>query len=198
MGEKYVEKRVRVANYGTLPSSSPLLVQVPSSRGAVMRLHRLAAAQFEKLAAAIKQELRLDLKIASGWRPHRWKSRQDYEAKLIAKYGSVSAGRKWLAYDSPHETGLAMDIGVGGLEPNRKTADTQRKTKLHRWLVDNAHNYGWHPYKAEPWHWECPIGRKAWETGELVDDDDEALAFGLTDEYEEDDAVEDDFDDDDD
>ncbi|MCA9636928.1 MAG: D-alanyl-D-alanine carboxypeptidase family protein [Myxococcales bacterium] len=194
MGSNYQEKRVKVANYGTMKSSSDLLVPVPSV-SSQCRLHKLAAAAMEQMAAAIARDLGIELKISSGWRPHRWKSREDYEQTLIRKYGSVKEGRKWLAYASPHETGLAMDIGVGGLAPNRKTAAAQRKTKLHDWLVDNAHEFGWHPYKQEPWHWEFPVSRSSWESGEVGAD--EALAFGLDDEYgdDEDDVVEDEFDD---
>jgi len=162
----YEEKRVRVANYGTLPKGSPLLVRVPGTGGKPRALHKLAAAGFASLAAAIRKDLKLELRIASGWRPHRWTSRQQYEQVLEQRFGSVAEGRKWLGFDSPHETGLAMDIGVGGLPPSRATRDKQRQTKLHKWLVEHAWEHGWHPYKMEPWHWEYPLSKRAWETGE--------------------------------
>lgn len=168
----YEEKRVKVATYGTLPASSPLLVEIPGTQGP-RKLHKLAAEAFLKMSAAIRRDLGIDVKAASAWRPHRWKSKKHYEDTLVAKYGSVQAGRKWLAYNSPHETGLAVDFGVGGLEPVSKTATKQRATPLHKWLVDHAHEYGWHPYKTEPWHWEYPLPKGAFHSGQPSDDDDD-------------------------
>ncbi len=181
----YVEQRVRVRVYGPLPSDSPLLVEVPGAKGSRRRLHVLAAAAMTRMAEAIKRDLDLELKIASGWRRHRWKSRKHYESTVTKRYGSVKEGRKWLAYNSPHETGLAMDIGVGGLWPSSKTRQAQRKQPLHQWLVEHAHEYGWHPYKKEPWHWEYPISLEAFKSGELSDDDpgvpEEMVSFGVGD-----------------
>ena len=161
----YEENRVRVKVYGSLSGKSPFLVPVASVPGKTCRLHVLAAEGFAKMAEAIKADLGLDLAITSGWRPHRWKSREDYEKTMIAKYGSVAEGKKWMAFNSPHETGLAMDIGVGGLTPNRKTASQQRETDLHEWLVEHAFEYGWHPYKKEPWHWEYPLDLESYRSG---------------------------------
>ena len=172
----YEENRVRVRNFGSLPSSSPLLERVSSVEGRSCRLHVLAAADFNRMAAAVKIDIGIDLAITSGWRPHRWKSREHYEDTLVRKYGeggkltreqAIREGKKWLAYNSPHETGLAMDIGVGGLWPDRKTAPAQREQPLHAWLVEHAWEYGWTPYKKEPWHWEHHVSREAWETGNL-------------------------------
>jgi D-alanyl-D-alanine dipeptidase len=183
----YEEKRVKVATYGTLPAKSPLLVDIPGTQGP-RKLHKLAAESLKKMTDAIKRDLGIEFKAASAWRPHRWKSKQHYEETLISKYGSVQAGRKWLAYNSPHETGLAIDFGVGGLEPVSKTAAKQRTTPLHKWLVEHAHEYGWHPYKTEPWHWEYPLPKGAFQSGQHPGDDDddggdgddgdEALSFG--------------------
>ncbi|MCA9656594.1 MAG: D-alanyl-D-alanine carboxypeptidase family protein [Myxococcales bacterium] len=177
----YEEKRVRVKDFGSMPGDSPLLVQVPGVGGKARRLHKIAAASFQELAAAIAKDLQIELQIASGWRKHRWESKQQYEQVLVKKYGSVREGRKWLAYASPHETGLAMDIGVGGLTPNRKTRDKQRQTPLHQWMVENADRFGWHPYKNEPWHWEHYIGRGAWETGDPEAEDMVSFAPGQED-----------------
>lgn len=162
----YVEKRVRVARYGSLPRNSDMLVEVPSSReGRTMKLHVLAAAGMRSMGEAVKADLGIDLALASAWRPHRWKSRSHYEEEMVKRYGSVSKGRKYMAYASPHETGLAMDIGVGGLEPRSATIDKQKKTDIYAWLLDNAWRFGWHPYKREPWHWEFPLGYRSWESG---------------------------------
>jgi len=161
----YEEQRVHVKVYGATPSSSPRLVRVPGVLGQARRLHTLAAQAFTGMAAAVERDLGLALAIASGWRAHRWESREQYEAVLVKRFGSVREGRKWLAYNSPHETGLAMDIGVGGLWPSRSTAPAQKQQPLHRWLVEHAHEHGWHPYKVEPWHWEYPLSLEAYASG---------------------------------
>lgn len=167
----YEEKRVKVKVFGPLPTSSPLLVDVPSIDGKQERLHTLAAAGFGQLAAAAGSALGIAVKSASGWRPHKWKSRDEYEKTMIAKYGSVAEGQKKMAFDSPHETGLAVDFGTGGLEPRSATTDAQRKTPLHKWLVEHAHEHGFHPYKNEPWHWEFPISQQAHASGVIAADD---------------------------
>lgn len=185
----YVEDRVRVRRYGTLPRDSKLLVPI-AGVGRSRRLHTLAAAAFERMRAAVLEALEVDLRAASGWRPRRWASWADYERTVIKRFGSVREGRRWLAYQSPHETGLAVDFGTGGLWPTRSTVAKQRATPLHGWLVENAHRFGWHPYKVEPWHWEYPLPFAAWETGilEAEDDADDDDPVEEVDEADEDDA----------
>lgn len=165
----YEERRVRVRDYGPLRRGSSLLVDVPTAAGyAQQRIHVLAAHALGHMAESAATDLGVALLVASGWREHRWESREEYERTLIARYGSVAEGRQWLAYDSPHETGLALDFGAGGLAPDRSTMDTQRQTAIHRWLVVHAWEYGWHPYLPEPWHWEWPCPREAWRRGRLL------------------------------
>lgn len=166
----YNERRIGVRLYGKLSGDSALLVPVPAT-GGPKRLHRVAAAALTRMAEAVQRDLGIELKLASAWRAHRWQSRAQYEAVVIAKYGSVAEGRRWLAFDSPHETGLAIDIGVGGLKPSRASVAFQRKQPLHHWLVAHAWEYGYHPYKVEPWHWEFPISREAYASGVIADDD---------------------------
>jgi D-alanyl-D-alanine carboxypeptidase len=179
----YVEKRVRTRVYGSLPGQSPVLVQVPGVRGKPRRLHVLAARALTAMGEAIQRDLGVAILLASGWRKHKWASRKQYEQTVIARFGSVAEGRKWLAYNSPHETGLAMDIGTGGLWPTKSTRDEQRQTLLHKWLVEHAHGYGWHPYKLEPWHWEYPLSLEAYQRGEIGEDDpgppEEHVSFGI-------------------
>ncbi len=163
----YEEKRIRVKNYGVIPKKSPLLVEIPGTgKKKTRRLHKLAAAAFNEMAEAVKNELDIELRVASAWRRHRWRSWEHYEQYVTKKYGSVREGRKWLAYNSPHETGLAVDFGVGGLKPSKATRKQQMQTPLFNWLKENAYRFGWHPYKREPWHWEFPLSKRAWETGE--------------------------------
>jgi len=89
-----------------------------------------------------------------------------FELLLIAKYGSVQRGRKYLAWHSPHGTGLAMDFGSNGLEPKSRTNSAQKKTTLFKWLRDNAHKFGFSPYIREAWHWEVLVPRENWATGQ--------------------------------
>ncbi|MCA9709740.1 MAG: D-alanyl-D-alanine carboxypeptidase family protein [Myxococcales bacterium] len=186
----YEERRVRVKVYGSLPGTSPLLVAVPGVRGKARRLHTLAAAALATMASAAERDVGARIQLASGWRRHKWASRKQYEKTLIGRFGSVAEGRKWLAFNSPHETGLAMDIGTGGLWPTKSTRAQQKKTPLHQWLVEHAHEYGWHPYKLEPWHWEFPLSLEAYENGVVGEDDPgppEDVSFGVG---EEEDVVE--------
>lgn len=154
-----VERRVRVADYERLPAGDPRLVHLPPELAAPGRLVRLhwAAAEAATRMLAEAQEHGFTATVRSGWRRHAWKSRKHYEDAMIAKYGSVERGRKYRAYDSPHETGLAIDLLGSGLAPRSATIKAQRKSAFYRWLMENAHRHGWSPYLAEPWHWEITI-----------------------------------------
>jgi hypothetical protein len=69
------------------------------------------------------------------------------------------------AYNSPHETGLAIDFGNNGLKPVMATNKEQKKTVAFEWIVDNAHLFGITPYVKEAWHWEVQMPVEAWITG---------------------------------
>lgn len=168
LARMYQERRVRVRDYAPIPARDPRLVLVPGIHGGHRWLHWRAAQSLSRLDTAALEAGVGPILVASGWRKHRWQDRAHYERACIERFGSVAEGRKWLAFNSPHETGLAIDIGSGGLWPTRSTRDKQRETPLHRWLVDNAHAYGWTPYKREPWHWECNIPRDQWEQARPV------------------------------
>jgi LAS superfamily LD-carboxypeptidase LdcB len=69
---------------------------------------------------------------------------------------SPQSGRAGLAVNSPHFSGRALDLYVGG-EPVSTRDDNralQTKTPVYRWLVKNAARFGFQPYFYEPWHWE--------------------------------------------
>ncbi|HEY9404027.1 MAG TPA: D-alanyl-D-alanine carboxypeptidase family protein [Pyrinomonadaceae bacterium] len=88
------------------------------------------------------------LKIISAFRSREY---QDRLRKL-----EPGAGRAALAVNSPHFTGRALDLYVGGeptitKDPNRAL---QTQTRAYRWLVRNARRFGFCPYFYEPWHWE--------------------------------------------
>ena len=88
------------------------------------------------------------LKIISAFRS------REYQDKLRRE--SPNSGSAGLAVNSPHFTGRALDLYVGG-EPV-DTRDSNRalqvETRVYQWLVHNAERFGFRPYCYEPWHWE--------------------------------------------
>ena len=94
------------------------------------------------------------LKIISAFRSREHQDRLRKE--------SPQAGRAGLAVNSPHFTGRAIDLYVGG-EPVSSKDDNrlvQTRTPVYRWLVKNAQKYGFRPYFYEPWHWEYVSGQQ--------------------------------------
>jgi hypothetical protein len=88
------------------------------------------------------------LKIVSAFRS------REYQDKLRRE--SPNSGTAGLAVNSPHFTGRALDLYVGGepvdtLDSNRAL---QVQTPVYKWLVRNAQRFGFRPYFYEPWHWE--------------------------------------------
>jgi len=104
---------------------------------------KLASTQAGELAASEKF-----FKVVSAFRS------REYQEQLRRQ--SPNAGRAGLAVNSPHFTGRALDIYVGG-EPV-STEDSNRaiqvQTRVYLWLVKNAERFGFRPYFYEPWHWE--------------------------------------------
>ena len=88
------------------------------------------------------------LKIVSSFRS------REYQENLRRQ--SPNSGRAGLAVNSPHFTGRALDLYVGGEPVETKDANRtiQVQTKAYRWLVQNADRFGFKPYYYEPWHWE--------------------------------------------
>ena len=170
----YQQNRVRVADFGVLPLTSDLLVSIPSVAGKDCKVHVAIAGDLLAMMAEFKASTGHDLLVTCGIRAHRWKDRADYEAYLVANYTknpghpdrtreeAIAEGHLWIGFDSPHETGLAVDFGSCGLEPERKTAAAQFKTEAFAWLKANAYRFGFHPYFPEPWHWEHAITLAAW------------------------------------
>ena len=84
---------------------------------------------------------------------------REYQEKLRRE--SPNSGSAGLAVNSPHFTGRALDLYVGGepvdtLDSNRAV---QVQTRVYLWLVRNAERFGFRPYFYEPWHWEY-VGEK--------------------------------------
>jgi hypothetical protein len=108
---------------------------------------------YKKMMAAAESdpELKLGpkyLKIVSAFRS------RDYQDQLRQK--SPNSGSAGLAVNSPHFTGRALDLYVGGDPVDTKDSNRaiQVNTPAYRWLVRNAERFGFRPYFYEPWHWE--------------------------------------------
>jgi len=108
---------------------------------------------YKQMYAAAKVDLALEpdsqfLKIISAYRT------KAYQEKLRKE--APKAGRGALAVDSPHFSGRALDLYVGAEPVTTKDLNRllQINTPAYRWLVKNAHTYGFVPYFYEPWHWE--------------------------------------------
>ena len=128
---------------------------------ALLQVERETYAAYKKMIAAAATELNLKttktgelapderyLRIISAFRS------REYQEKLRRE--SPDSGRAGLAVNSPHFTGRALDIYVGGeptitKDPNRAQ---QAQTPAYKWLVKNAERFGFYPYYYEPWHWE--------------------------------------------
>lgn len=173
--------RVRVSFYGAIPAGDPRLWPAPySAPGKTCLVHWTLCAPLRALSAAAPGDE--PLVVQSGWREHRWPSRGQYERTLVRKYQhrtdlACKRGRRpsdcpcmphrrraciYLAFASPHETGLAVDFGSLGLYPTTRTIAAQKKTLIYQWLREHAGDFGFRPYKPEPWHWERPIAKDLW------------------------------------
>lgn len=98
--------------------------------------------KLEKMLADLPKELAGQIKINSGFRSNERQAQLWQEA--LAKYGSVSEARKWVAPpgNSQHNKGNAADLGYG--------SDAARQ-----WVHDNASKYGLQfPLGNENWHIE--------------------------------------------
>ncbi|MGI9065881.1 MAG: D-alanyl-D-alanine carboxypeptidase family protein [Pyrinomonadaceae bacterium] len=88
------------------------------------------------------------LKIISAFRS------REYQEKLRRE--SPNSGSAGLAVNSPHFTGRALDLYVGGEPVDTRDSNraVQVETRVYQWLVRNADRFGFRPYCYEPWHWE--------------------------------------------
>lgn len=79
---------------------------------------------------------------------------REYQEDLRRK--SPNAGSAGLAVNSPHFTGRALDLYVGGdpVDTRDSNRAIQVNTPVYKWLVQNAERFGFRPYFYEPWHWE--------------------------------------------
>ncbi|PYS21210.1 MAG: hypothetical protein DMF72_18145 [Acidobacteria bacterium] len=135
------------------PERLPELRQVERNTYAAYR-QMLAAAIADpslKLAHTSANDLAATekfFKIVSAFRS------REYQEKL--RHDSPNAGSAGLAVNSPHFTGRALDLYVGGDPVDTKDSNRaiQVQTPAYLWLVRNAARFGFRPYFYEPWHWE--------------------------------------------
>jgi zinc D-Ala-D-Ala carboxypeptidase len=126
----------------------------PSRAEELRQVERNTYAAYKEMIAAAKDDLKLAptssyFKIISSFRS------REYQENLRRK--SPNAGSAGLAVNnSPHFTGRALDLYVGGDPVDTKDANRaiQVNTPAYRWLVQNAERFGFRPYFYEPWHWE--------------------------------------------
>lgn len=154
----------------TYPTPDQLVTVAPAefydpARPAELRqVERTTYAAYKRMLAAAAADkslgLKLDangeladsekfLKIVSAFRS------REYQDRL--RQQQPGAGRAALAVNSPHFTGRALDLYVGGYDPVSTKDDNralQTQTKAYKWLVKNAETFGFRPYYFEPWHWE--------------------------------------------
>ena len=140
----------------------------PTRSPDLLQLERETYAAYKRMIAAAAKDLHRELKFT----PTGELAPDEKFLRIVSAYRSPeyqealrkkepNAGRAALAKNSPHSTGHALDIYVGG-EPVR-TLDSNRliqvQTPAYKWLVKNAHKFGFYPYFYEPWHWEYVPGR---------------------------------------
>ncbi|MER3429149.1 MAG: D-alanyl-D-alanine carboxypeptidase [Pyrinomonas sp.] len=107
-----------------------------------------AAALADPSSGLARDQSRRYLKIISAFRS------REYQERL--RRMSPRSGRIGLAINSPHFTGRALDLYVGGapVDTDDVNRAMQTQTPIYRWLVRNARRFGFVPYFYEPWHWE--------------------------------------------
>jgi zinc D-Ala-D-Ala carboxypeptidase len=112
-------------------------------------------AAYHKMVAAAKKDLSRDVDFSKNWLKIISSYRTpEYQAQLRKQ--SPNASRAALGINSPHFTGRALDLYVGGLPvgTDDQNRATQVNTAVYQWLVKNADRFGFKPYFFEPWHWE--------------------------------------------
>ncbi len=161
--------QVRRLNNSDYPSPDRLLTAPATDffdpiRDAELRqVERETYAAYKRMVAAAVKDKTLNLKITTTGElatdekflkiVSAFRSRE-YQAKLRRE--SPNSGRAGLATNSPHFTGRALDLYVGGEPVTTKDENraVQIQTPVYKWLVKNAERFGFIPYFYEPWHWE--------------------------------------------
>jgi D-alanyl-D-alanine carboxypeptidase len=135
----------------------------PSRPDELRQVERETYAAYKRLIAAAAQDSSLGLSLG----PHGELASAENYLKIISSFRSreyqehlrrqsPNSGRAGLAVNSPHFTGRALDLYVGGDPVDTKDSNRalQVQTPIYLWLVLNAKRFGFRPYFYEPWHWE--------------------------------------------
>lgn len=134
----------------------------PSRPEELRKVERGTFAAYKRMAAAAAADSSLGLQVSDGQLASGEKflkvvsayRSQQYQDQLRRQ--SPNSGRAGLAVNSPHSTGRALDLYVGGepVDTRDENRALQTRTRVYRWLVKNAARFGFQPYFYEPWHWE--------------------------------------------
>jgi len=152
-------QKARTGNAAQPPAEE--LIQTPAElwlypdRPASNRMIRRDAFEaYQRMVADARAELGSaadpdHFKLVSGHRS------SEYQKMLRANAGNPTS-TAGLAKNSPHFSGRAIDLYVGGEPVSTRDANRaiQVSTPAYKWLTKNAHKYGFRPYFYEPWHWE--------------------------------------------
>ena len=142
------------------PPESELAWASPSEgyKGKLVQLRPPALEAYRRMrAAALAEvpEIARDPDMLTIFSAYRSPS---YDAERCAREGNCNGITR--ASCSPHRTGLVVDLVVGAAPGHTvdSSADVNRlymtRTPAYRWLVANAHRFGFVNYVFEPWHWE--------------------------------------------
>jgi LAS superfamily LD-carboxypeptidase LdcB len=151
---QWQSNRLKNRTYATpdqLLTAPPADFYDPGRAEELRLVERNTYAAYKEMFAAADADLKLGrgyLKIVSAFRS------REHQDRLRAQ--SPNSGSAGLAVNSPHFTGRALDLYVGGDPVDTKDSNraVQVNTPAYRWLVKHAERFGFRPYFYEPWHWE--------------------------------------------
>jgi hypothetical protein len=143
------------------PSAANLALATPAESygGKVIALRPRALQAYRDMAAAARAENaeiasnKQMLTIFSAFRS------PEYDAMRCKRDGNCDGIRRAVSC-SPHQTGLVIDVYLGsapGFGPDSTAEENRRhqtRGAAYRWMVKNAHRFGFANYPYEPWHWE--------------------------------------------
>ncbi len=155
----------RIKNRSAPPPEQLTLVPAsefydPERPEQLRHVERRAYAAYQKIIAAVSADLSINLASNGNWLKIISAFRSPaYQAELRKR--SPRAGRAGLAVNSPHFTGRALDLYMGGdpVSTDDRNRAFQVNTKVYQWMVRNAERFGFYPYFYEPWHWEYRLQR---------------------------------------
>ena len=137
----------------TIRYHDPVVVKVPGQPS--HRLFPEARDAFVRMRQAAKAD-GVYLAISSSWRSVA------SQARISKSQPNPKAAAR---SKSAHMYGLAVDLrlsvpGLDVAEANTRTPEKMAnvvrmyRTPAYKWMALRAHEYGWYPYRREPWHWE--------------------------------------------